>query len=397
MVKYLIMKKSLIYWMFFLVSIYTFGQKQTKEGNEVYEPIIPTSKISLLKDVDVIFNTRMAFDNYFIDNDHVNSLFSINQFRFEVKGKIHDKVFFRFRNRYTKIADPATIDNVSRTVDMAYVTIDVAPQTKFTFGKMIGDWGGYELLINPIEILSYNTINDKADNFLVGAAITYALKDNKNKFNLQVLNSRTKTFQEQFGATMPPGITATETPLAIVTNWKGHLFDGKLETSYSYGYFMDAENRNRNYFALGNKFKTNKLVLYYDFQYSNEDLDQKGIVSNIIKKQNIYAAEDVNYIENWIRAEYRIQPKVNLLLTLMNSNGYWNGNPDPNKNSNLLTSYGIIPTVEYSPFTDFNMKFYLGYVAKKYDYSIYAENNFNAVDCTTGQLSFGIIAPLLVL
>ena len=391
------MKKHFIYWTLILLPFFSFGQKQTQEGNAEVAPLIPTSKLSLLKDVDVIFNTRMAFDNYFVDGDHVNSLFSVNQFRFEVKGKIHDKVSFRFRNRYTKIADPNTVDNISRSVDMAYLTIDLAPQTKLSFGKMIGDWGGYELLTNPIEILSYNTINDKADNFLVGAALSYALNDHKNKFNLQLLNSRTKTFQEQFGTTVPPGITATKTPLAVVGNWKGSFFDGKLETTYSYSYFIDAENTNRNFISLGNKYKNNKLVLYYDFQYSKEDLDQKGVVSNIVKSKSSYAAQDVSYIENWIRAEYQIHPKVNLLLTLMNDNSYWNGNPDINKDNHLLTSFGIIPTVEYSPFTDFNMKFYIGYVAKKCNYSAYAENNFNSVDGTTGQLSFGIIAPLLVL
>ena len=391
------MKKYFIYWILILLPIFSFGQKQIQEGNAVIAPLIPTSKLSLLKDVDVIFNTRMAFDNYFVDNEHVNSLFSVNQLRLEVKGKIHDKVFFRFRNRYTKIADPNTVDNISRSVDMAYLTIDLASQTKLSFGKMIGDWGGYELLTNPIEILSYNTINDKADNFLVGAALSYALNDHKNKFNLQLLNSRTKTFQEQFGTTVPPGITATKIPLAAVGNWKGSFFDGKLETTYSYSYFIDAENTNRNFISLGNKYKSNKLVLYYDFQYSKEDLDQKCVVTNIIKNKYAYAAQDVSYVENWIRAEYKIRPKVNLLLTLMNDNSYWNGNQDINKDSHLLTSYGIIPTVEYSPFADFNMKFYIGYVAKKCNYSVYAENNFNAVDGTTGQLSFGIIAPLLVL
>lgn len=390
-------KKYLKYCMFVLLPVLTFAQKQTQEGNPTYPPIIPTSKISLLKDVDVIFNTRFANDNYFVDGEHSNSLFSVNQFRFEVKGKIHEKVFFRFRNRYTKIADPNTIDNISRSVDIAYLTFDVAPQTKFTAGKMVGDWGGYELLMNPIEILSYNTINNYCDNFLVGASVSYALTDHKNKFNLQVLNSRTKTFQEQFGTTVPLGITATKTPLVAVGNWKGSLFDGKLETTYSYGYFIDAEKTNRSLISLGNKFKTNKLTLFYDFQYSKEDLDQKSVVSNIIKSKFTYAAQDVAYVENWVRAEYQIRPKVNLLLTLMNSNSYWNGNPDVYKDSKLLTSYGVIPTIEYSPFSDINIKFYAGYVAKKNNYSSYAQNNFNAVDGTTGQLSFGIIAPLLVL
>ncbi len=391
------MKKYLVYISLVLIPILSFGQKQSQVSNTMNSPLIPTSKTSLLKDVDVIFNTRMAFDNCFVNNDITSSEFSVNQLRFEIKGKIHDKVFFRFRNRYTKIPDPNTVDTISRTVDLAHLIIDIAPQTKLTFGKMIGDWGGYELMMNPIEILSYNVINDKSDNFVVGAALTYSLLDHKNAFNLQLVNARSKTLQEQYPTNLPPGITQTKTPLGLVTNWKGHLFDGKLETTYSFAHLIDAEKANRNYIALGNKIKTGKLSLYYDFQYSKEDLDQKGIISNCIKNQNIYAAQDVTYVENWIRAEYKIQPKVDLLLTVMSNNSYWSGNPDANKNRLLVTSYGFIPTIEYSPFADLNMKFFVGYVARKYNYTSYAETKFNAVDFSTAQLSFGIIAPLLIL
>lgn len=389
--------KKYLFWILIILPVVTFAQVEKHEENIGQQPMISASKLSLLKDVDVIFNTRMAFDNYFVDGEHVNSLFSMNQFRLEVKGKIHDKVFFRFRNRYTKIADPNTVDNISRAVDLAYVAIEIAPQTKLSVGKMIGDWGGYELLTNPIEILSYNSINDKADNFLVGASISHALADHKNSFNFQLLNSRTKTSDAQYGTALPPDITATEMPLVAVGNWKGHLFDNKLETSYSYSFFNDTKNAKGNYVSLGNKLKADKLVLYYDFQYSKEDLDRKCIVTNIVKSKYAYIAEDVNYIENWIRAEYMVAPKVNILLTVMNSNAYWKGNPDLNKNDRLLTSYGIIPTVEYSPFPDLNLKLFVGYVAKKNNYSHYAENTFNAIDGVSGQLSFGIIAPLLIL
>lgn len=392
------MKKHFIYWMLILLPVLSFGQIDTPAENTGQQPLIPTAKLALLKDVDILFNTRMGFDNYFVDGNHTNSQFAMNQLRLEMKGKIHDKVFFRFRNRYTKIVDPnTTVDNISRTVDMAYLVFDVTSQAKFSFGKMIGDWGGYELLTNPIEILSYNTINNTADNFLVGAAFSFALKDRKNVLNFQVLNSRTRAFQDLYAGTLPPGIEVSEIPIVAVGNWKGHLFDNKLETTYSYSFFNDTKQAKGNYVSLGNKFKADKLVLFYDFQYSKEDLDRKFVVTNIIKSKYQYAAEDVSYVENWIRAEYKIRPKVNLLLTVMNHNSYWNGNPDPDKESHLLTSYGVIPTVEYSPFKDFNLKFFAGYIAKKNNYSSYAQNNFGAKDGTTGQLSFGIIAPLLVL
>ena len=389
------MKNSLFIVVFIFATQFSFGQKA--QESPAYKPLIPTSKASLLKDVDVIFNTRMAFDNYFTEGDFTKSQFSVNEFRVEIKGKIHDKVYFRFRNRNTKTPDPATIDNISRTVDLAHVIIDVTPQSKLTLGKMIGDWAGYEILLNPIEVLSFNTIIQKSDFFLVGAAYTYSVPEIKSKFNFQLLNSRTKTFQEQYGTTAPPDVIETKTPIATVGNWKGTLFGGKLETSYSYCYFIDAEKMGRNYITLGNKFKNKNFVLYYDFQYSYEDLDNKLVISNIIKPQQSYAAQEVSYIENWVRAEYKIKPNVNLLLTVMNHNSYWNGNPDSNKNDNLLTSYGIIPTIEYTPFSDLNMKFYAGYIGSKYNYSSYAEATYGAVDYCTSRLSFGIIAPLLVL
>jgi hypothetical protein len=43
------------------------------------------------------------------------------------------------------------------------------------------------------------------------------------------------------------------------------------------------------------------------------------------------------------------------------------------------------------------LKFYMAYTARKYDFTKYAETTFGVKDYTTGLLSFGFIAPLLVL
>lgn len=403
------MKKYIIYLILVFMPIVTMGQvvpigqmeKQTNEGNQMIsdsiQSLIPVTKQSLLRDVDVIFNTRMAYNSYFTDGNHEISNFNVDQFRFEIKGKIHEKVYFRFRNRYTREPIPGDLDNISRSVDLAFIKVDIAPRTNFTFGKLCADWGGWEFDFNPIDILAYNDVIEYADNFLVGAGISHTLKNEKHTFTLQVLNSRTKTYEEQYGATAPPDITPSEYPLALVTNWRGSFFNGKFETTYSYSFFNEAQGAHMNYFALGNKFSAKKFVLYYDFHYSDEDLDRKGIVSSIISSKNTYAAQGALYVENWIRAEYLVTPKINLLLTVMNSNHSWKDNPDPNASSKLSTSYGLIPTVQYMPFKDLNIKFYLAYTARNYDYTSYAETTFGAKDYTTGLLGFGFIAPLLVL
>jgi hypothetical protein len=339
----------------------------------------------------------MAYNSNFTDGNHKLSEFHVDQLRFEMKGKIHDKIFFRFRNRYTREPVPGNLDNISRSVDMAFLRIDLSPKTKFSFGKLCADWGGYEFDFNPIDILAYNVIIDNADNFLVGAGISHEFGGGKNSLSFQLLNSRTKTYEEQYGNTAPPSINPSEYPLAAVVNWRGSFFDGKFATTYSYSFFNEAKGAHMHYFALGNKFKAKNFVLYYDFKYSDEGLDRTGVVSRIVSSQYQYAAQDAVYVENWLRGEYLISPKINLLLTVMNCNQSWKDSPFPNNSSKLSTSYGLIPTVQYMPFKDFNIKFYVAYTAKRFDYTDYAKNAFGVKDYNTGLLAFGFIAPLLVL
>ena len=59
------MKKIIIYTILVLTPFFSFGQKQTQEGNTTNSPLIPTSKIALLKDVDVIFKYPNGFRQLF--------------------------------------------------------------------------------------------------------------------------------------------------------------------------------------------------------------------------------------------------------------------------------------------------------------------------------------------
>jgi hypothetical protein len=84
------MKKYFIYFTLFFLPINAIGQddtvgqmgKQTNEGNQFETDSIKSlfivSKESLLRDTDVIFNTRFAFDSNFLDGNHVLSSFNVN-------------------------------------------------------------------------------------------------------------------------------------------------------------------------------------------------------------------------------------------------------------------------------------------------------------------------------
>lgn len=377
-----------------------FGQALEKQSSNdtIAKPIIPTERQNLLKNVDVIFNMRFGLDNQFTDGNHMNSAFNNNQGRLEIKGKIHDKVYFRFRDRYTKSKEPADRDHIARSTDLAFIGVDVTPNTQIMLGKMSADWGGYEFDLNPIDIVEYNDILEYADNFLTGVAVNQKLNAN-HSLGFQVLNARNSNFNSIYGASIPAGVEESKTAMAYVTNWRGSFFGGKFETIYSYSYFQEAKNKGMNYYSLGHKYQDDKLKIMYDFKYSNEGIDRKGLVTGMLSDQlNGEAAQDTSYMEHWVRMEYMPTPKWNLMLSVMTSDAYGKNVTGPDSGTNhMRTAYGFIPEVQYIPFKDLNVRFFVTYVGRYYNYSDYAKNTIGLENYNTGRLSVGFVAPLLIL
>jgi hypothetical protein len=390
------MKKIITLSLLLSIGSVLFAQRQEDSTLKTTNPIIPVRKQNLLKNMDVIANMQFGFNNRFIDGKHTESRFQNNQFRLEIKGKVHDKVSFRFRDRYTRAANPGSLDNLSRSTDLAFIKVDMAPKWSISLGKLCADWGGYEFDANPIDIYEYNDIIEYADNFLTGVQLSHQATPN-HEFTFQLLNSRTQTFSELYGSI--PNVTEATFPVAMTINWRGNLFDGKWQTIWSYSHFVEAKKKSMYYMAFGNQLKpTKNLLIQYDFKWSNEQLDRKGIVSDMIPDAIVpHNVFDARYVEHWLNVSYRFHPKWNAGFNGFVSNAYWNNNPDPRADNHLRTSWGYIPILEYFPFHDLNLKFYGAFIGRIYRYSDYAKTLPGNVDYTTGRFSVGFICPLLIL
>ncbi len=390
--------KNLIAALFFTgISFIAFSQTEKQSDTATYKSLISADRVKLLSNMDVVANMQYALNNYFTDGKYQESKFAMNQFRFEMKGKVHDKVYYRFRNRYTRAQDPQSIDKISNSVDLAFIRVDASPKWNFTFGKMCADWGGYEFDLNPIDIYEYNDIVEYADNFLTGVQAQFVASP-KHTFTMQVLNARTKTFEELYDTI--PGVEEAKFPAAIVANWRGNFGNGKFTTLWSYSNFLEAKGKNMFYLALGNWYNFKKGSISYDFKWSFEEVDRKGIVSGIVPDDIYpYTVQDVQYVEHWLQLQYRFAPRWNAALIGMVSSAYWKGNPDntPDKENLLRTSFGVIPTIEFYPFKDLNLRFFGTHVMRSYHYSDYAKERGGAVNYNTGRFMLGFISPLLIL
>jgi hypothetical protein len=367
-----------------------------------YKTMIPETKQTLLKNMSMIANMNFAFRNEFVDGSYTASRFKNEQFRLEFRGQVTDKVFFRFRDRYTRAQTSESVDNLSRSTDMAFIRVDVSKKFSISAGKMCADWGGWEFDWNPIDIYEYSDIVEYADNFLTGVGFTYT-PSKQNQWTFQVLDSRTKTFTELYGA--QPNFTESKAPLAFVSNWRGVLMDGKINTIWSYSLFNEAQDANgkganMNYIALGTEFLiSKKFRLIYDFKWSDEQLDRTGIVSQTIPSNLYgYAVAKTRYIGHWLNFRYRATPKIDLTLVAMLDIAQWNNSfNDPSNTTgetHIRNAWGFIPAVEYYPWKDLNMKFFVNYIGRVYQYSDYAKQSFGAVDSSNGRITIGFISPL---
>jgi hypothetical protein len=397
----------MVAFLFFPVALMAQVKEPQAGDTTYYKTLIPEDKQFLLKNMSMIANTQFGLENAFSNQgldymDYTGSRFRFEQFRMEFRGQIHKKVYFRFRNRYTKTTDVQSIDHLYGSVDLAYIRVTLSDKWNLSLGKMCADWGGIEFDMNPIDIYEYSDIIEMADNFLTGVGVSYQFHKN-HSFTFQALDSRTKSFTELYGD--QPGVTVSKFPLMLVGNWRGSLFDGKFNTIWSYSIFSEAENVFMNYIALGNQLRLGKFTIEYDFKWSSEDLDRTTIVSSTVPDLIVRGADSLNYpysvrntvyTSHWMHLYYRVTPKLNIAFIGMIDFANWTGgSTDPEKNTDKIrTALGYIPTIEYYPFKDLNLRFYANWVGRVYSYSDYAKDWLGAKDYSTGRFTIGFVSPL---
>ncbi|MFO7745456.1 MAG: porin [Psychroflexus sp.] len=377
-----------------VIFMFSFFLGFSQENDSISKPIFSINDSKLFENITIGFDMRTEFQAYTFrgGDQYYNGVQFENGFTaLRISGKLHERVDFTFRNRFNSTSEVQSLDRLSNDIQFAYLKVKATEKLDLYIGKMFAFYGGYEYEFSPLYILEFNDIYSNALAFVTGAGLSYQAYDN-HQFRFQVLNSRTLLYEDLYGDVVAENIEEPIWPVNVVANWRGKFFDGKFETNYSASYSNEVKNRGTYFFTLGHKYQTKDFTLMYDFQYSYEEIDTKGIVNSLLVENEI--AENVLYIENWLRAEYNFSPKFKGLLTLMTSTAY---NNFTTSSDHVRTSYGAIPTLAYSPFKDLDLQFFLAYVGRYYDYSNYAKNNFNVGSYNRNELKIGIIAPLNLL
>lgn len=287
--------------------VHLFGLSQEKDS--LNSPLISVKDSKIFESINIGFDIRTEFQAYrFSGGDQFpNGVQFENGFTaLNISGKLHEKVDFNFRNRFNSSSEVQSLDRLSNDIQLAYIKVEASEKLDFYVGKMFAFYGGYEFEYSPLYILEYNDIYSNALAFVTGAGLSYQAFEN-HQFRFQVLNSRTLLYEDLYGDVIAEDIEEPIWPVNVVANWRGSFFDGKLETHYSASRSNEVKNQGTYFLTLGHKYQNNNFKLMYDFQYSYEEIDTKRIINNLLAENEI--AENVLYIENWLRAEYQLSPK----------------------------------------------------------------------------------------
>ena len=316
----------------------------------------------LRKKFNMYFNFQTSLDAEKKGENDLTTKFQARQLRLEVRGDLTERIFYRFRHRLNKSNAAASLDNLATATDMMYAGFRLNEKWSATVGKMCQMWGGYEFDLNPMNIYEYSDFLNNMDNFMLGAMITYAPNPN-HEFNLQITDVRNSNFANLY-ATATATIKESNTPLAYIFNWNGNLLDGLVQTRWGAGLQSEADGYTNALVMLGTKLNLPKFQVFLDYMMANDQLDRLKFTP----RSKTEVVKDAKYNSFVLKAEYQPAPEWNIFAQGL----YETANSSLANNE--FKGIGYFAGVEYLPFKEQDLRFFLAYIGRSRDKNSAVEN-----------------------
>lgn len=361
------------------------------EGKSVFQAV--TGYNQKQDYLHLYMNMHAGYDAMFQDGFQQGK-FNIRQIRIEAKGNLNSWLSYRYRQRLNRSNDGSGgFDNTSTSIDIAGIGVKLSDKWSLFAGKQCASYGGIEFDLNPIEIYEYSDMIENMSNFLTGLNIAYQVTPSQ-QLQFQVLNSRNYSIEKTYGN----NVEDAKMPLVYTLNWNGNFSD-VFKTRWSASIMNEARGNRMYYLAFGNELNLGKVNGFFDVMYSNEGLDRKGMLTNIIGDVNGHNANDARYLSLVTKWNYRFNPKWNIFVkgmyeTASAGKQLTADSGDIVEKGKYRTSLGYFAGLEYYPMES-NLHFYLTYVGRSYKFEDRAKA-FGFDDYSTNRISVGFIYQLPV-
>lgn len=353
--------------------------------------------------------------------DEWTTRFYNKNLRIEMTGWLTDNLYYRFRHRLNKTDAPMSEDNFAKATDYMMVGWKFNDTWSIQGGKKCQALGSFEFDENPMFIYQYSDMEDNVDSSKGALNLLYN-PSKTQQFSAEVSNTYNGKLADEFGANAQvttgkvvndgaaggkklevEALEKSNSPLTYSVGWNGKFFDNKLQTRWSYSHRTQAKGKYSRFFRFGQKLNLSKLQWYVDYNHTYDDLDRMKIASKEIVNEMVNSispdSEENGYINLYIskvryqgivtKMNWQFAKDWNLMLK-----GMWEtaSATKDEKFKNYRTAYGYIGSLEYYPARKQkqDLRFFLAYVGRKYDYS----KKCGLKDYNTDRIELGMMYRL---
>lgn len=327
------------------------------------ERIFPNSNPNLSAHMNLQFST--SIDANFTEGRLDDAAFKMNRIRWELLGNFNQRFAYHFRQSFNKYSNPHALDNLSSSVEMAYVDWKMSGLFTLTVGKRDIALGGYEYYVAPIKVREFSQFNDYVNCYQAGVTGTFNFSPTQ-ELVLQVSNNRSGEDDDIYVYGRPAGVEKAKIPVISTVNWNGLFCDKTIQLRYAASWGQLAEGKNIYYLTAGNIYQKGPVIAYIDVMYSREGLDSKGIISDMQMGEGYtpVTAQNAAYftlVANW---DYRIHPNWNIYMkgayetaSVYKTNGWF-------EKGLYRTTWNVQGCVEYFPMRNSELLIFAHYLHK---------------------------------
>lgn len=322
--------------------------------------------------------------------------FKLNRVRLEILGTFSDRFSYHFRQSFNKYSNPYSLDNLSSSVEYAFVKWDMSRRFALTVGKQVIALGGYEYYVNAIKVREFSDFNNNINCYQAGVTGTLNLSPTQ-ELVLQVLNNRSGNDEDVYSFGLPEQVEKAKIPILSTVNWNGLFFDRQLELRYAASWGQLANKKNLYYLTAGNILKTGPVTAYVDLMYSREGLDSKGILSNLTDPEKFtpVTAQNASYFTVIADFDYRLHPNWNIYVkgayetsSIYKSNGFF-------EKGLYRRTWNAQACVEYFPMKNSELLIFLHFLYKGNQLTGHSKA-IGAVSPDTQRISLGLVYSIPV-
>ena len=334
---------------------------------------------------------------YFTENRFDESSFKMNRVRLEIIGHLNDNLSYHFRQSFNKYSNPYSVDNMSSSIEYAYITWHHEDKFDLVAGKQYLAVAGYEAYVNGLKVREFSDFNNNFDIYQTGLMGTIKFSPTQHLV-LQVANNRSTVDKDVYLYGLPDGLESSKLPILSTACWHGWFADSALHLMYSASVGNLAKGKNLYYLMCGNIYEKGPILAYLDVIYARSAIDNQQRITTL--QRNVAApvtAQNTEYFTVIANVDYRFHPKWNGYLKgayetagVYESNGVFAA-------GKYTTGWNAQACLEWFPFTsDSGFKVFLHYLYKGYELTEKA-NALGAVLPHTQRISLGIqyIIPVL--